>query len=130
MARHKQNAGAAGVDVRGLVAENLRRSAEWIYPEALRVMGTGADPAGWLRQADELDAGLPVVLPGWKVANYLDGPYPALVPEFRLEPDGTVTAMRRVQHGDTVDYVPSAGPALWRPAARLRCPRVERRGRG
>ena len=99
------------------MAADLRESAEMFYPVARETMGAGHDPAGWLRKADALDDGEPVVLPGWQVANYIEGPHPAMVTAFRLEPDGSVTAMRTVHHGDTVDWVPDDGPQRWAPAA-------------
>ena len=125
MARPRARSTSDDSGIRAALAADLRESAEQIYPTARRTMNAGRDPAGWLRKADELDAGAPVVLPGWEVAKYVDGPYPATVPAFRVEPDGSVTAMRTVHDGDTVHYVPDDGPERWRPAAR---PRWEKPG--
>ena len=89
---HRRRIGPGPSDIGTWVAADLRESAEMFYPVA-RDMGAGRDPAGWLRRADQLDAGEPVVLPGWEVANYIEGPHPAMVTAFRLEPNGSVTAM-------------------------------------
>ena len=121
MARPRARSTPDDSGIRAALAADLRESAEQIYPTARESgFGGGPDPAGWLRKADDLDAGAPVVLPGWEVARYVDGPYPATVPAFRIEPDGSVTAMRTVHGGDTVHYVPDDGPALWRPSVRPR----------
>ena len=113
---HRRNGETTSLEIRAWIAESLRESAEQLYPVARETMGAGCDPAGWLRKADALDAGEPVVLPGWQVAEFIAGPYPAMVPAFQIEPDGSVTAMRSEHHGDTVHWVPDDGPQLWRPA--------------
>ena len=114
------------VDIRAALAADLRESAAQFYPAVRESgFGVGPDPAGWLREADDLDAGRPVVLEGGEVAGYVDGPYPAMVAAFRVESDGSVTAMRADHDGDTVHWVPAGGPPQWRPAAR---PRWEKPG--
>jgi len=94
-------------DVRGKMAASYREDAEQYYPVAREVMGAGCDPAGWLAKANALDAGDPVLVHGWELCGKLPGVDP--YDDFRLEPDGTVTRMRRVHHGDVVDYMAADG---------------------
>ena len=123
---HRRSAGATTSDIRDWVAAEARedhaRDGNMIlWGDPTSATGGGVrrlpGPSSDSRLADALDAGEPVVIAGWRLAEFIDGPYPAMVPAFRLEPDGGVTAMKAVHRGDTVYWEPAGGPALWRPAA-------------
>ena len=94
---------AQRTDVRGEVAARLRETAERIYPNYQ--WPTGPDPAGWLDQADALDAGEAVVVLRCQVVRHLDQTHPA-APAYRLEPDGSVTPMQLRHEGDAAVWVP------------------------
>lgn len=95
MARLRRQAGAPA-ELRARLAAKYRNLLE-LYGHVTPAPGGGVYCSPWPAKIAALEAGEPVELHGWEVLGSLegDGPRPHPNDAVRLEPDGSLTILRR-----------------------------------